>query len=325
MKISDAKNLGRGESFETVAVLKEIQSKTAKNGGEFLVADFGDKSGSITFMVFSDNAFFGVVKSSKAGDIFRISGRADFYNDKFSPRLEYVEKLDKDEVKPFAKDLCPVSDKDPEQMKAELFALIDTISEEPLKNTVLSVFAEPVVAENFFTSTAAKSMHHAYVHGLLEHTLSCAKTANALFDLYPFIDRNMALAGVILHDTGKVIEYAQDLTFNKTRSGLLEGHLVLSYRFVRKAAIKCGLDDDSRERLEHIMLSHHGEIEWGAVVLPATPEAVFVSCVDYLDAKMGAVYGILKNEGKSEFSEPNFALSKARLLTKKRDAKKTGE
>ena len=73
------------------------------------------------------------------------------------------------------------------------------------------------------------------------------------------------------------------------------------------------------------MLSHHGEIEWGAVVLPATPEAVFVSCVDYLDAKMGAVYGILKNEGKSEFSEPNFALSKARLLTKKRDAKKTGE
>jgi 3'-5' exoribonuclease len=122
--------------------------------------------------------------------------------------------------------------------------------------------------------------------------------------LYPEVDADLALAGILLHDTGKTIEYEGTLATRRSRRGLLQGHVVLGYQLARKHGIKARLDADRLERLEHIILSHQGEPEWGAAVYAATPEAVFVSMVDNLDARLGMVQRALRQAGPDdEFSE----------------------
>jgi 3'-5' exoribonuclease len=173
------------------------------------------------------------------------------------------------------------------------------------------------IGDTFKWSPAAVAMHHAYRHGLLEHTTHMARACQALLPLYPEVDPDLALAGILLHDTGKAIEYEGTLATKRSRRGILQGHVVLGYQLARKAAIKAKLDNDRLERLEHIILSHQGEPEWGAAVYAATPEAVFVSMIDNLDAKMGMVQRALRQSGEGdEFSERLPGLSSP-LLTRK--------
>ena len=162
-----------------------------------------------------------------------------------------------------------------------------------LRATVRNVVDE--VGEAFRTAPAATMMHHAYRHGLLEHTVHMARRARALLPLYGDVDPDLAMAGILLHDSGKTIEYEGPLAARRGRRGILQGHVVLGYQLVRKAALKAKLDPERTERLEHIILSHQGKLEWGAAVMAATPEAVFVSMVDNLDAKMGMVQRALRN------------------------------
>ena len=131
-----------------------------------------------------------------------------------------------------------------------------------------------------------------------------ARAARALLPLYPEVDPDLAMAGILLHDCGKSIEYEGALAAKRGRRGILQGHVILGYQLVRKAALRAKLDPDRVERLEHIILSHQGRLEWGAAVLAATPEAVFVSKVDELDAKMGMVQRALRNAPEGdEFTE----------------------
>jgi 3'-5' exoribonuclease len=116
-----------------------------------------------------------------------------------------------------------------------------------------------------------------------------ARACRALLPLYKEVHADLALAGVLLHDIGKTEEYVAGLATKRSRVGILQGHVVLGYRLVRKAGLTVKLRSDLLERLEHIVLSHQGELEWGAAAMAATPEAVFVSLVDNLDAKMGMV------------------------------------
>ena len=144
-----------------------------------------------------------------------------------------------------------------------------------------------------------------------------ARACRALLPLYPEVHADLAMAGILLHDTGKVIEYEGTLAIKRSRRGILQGHVVLGYQLARKAGMKTRLAPDLLERLEHIILSHQGEPEWGAAVYAATPEAVFVSMIDNLDAKMGMVQRALRQAGETdEFSERLPGLS-SQLLTKK--------
>ena len=178
----------------------------------------------------------------------------------------------------------------------------------------------------FVNGPAAVSMHHAYRHGLLEHTVRMARAARALLPLYPEISPDLALAGILLHDIGKTLEYQAGMSTRRSRLGILQGHVVLGYRIVRRAGLRSGLDPDLLERLEHIILSHQGELEWGAAAMAATPEAVFVSMVDNLDARMGMVQQALRQSqpGGDPFSEYLPGL-KAPLLTQAPPASPTLE
>lgn len=312
-KISEIKTLQEGDKlqFKSIAILKSVQKRQSKNGAEFITAEFSDKTGSLSAMCFADSMAFVALSAASTGEAYLISGLADFYNHKLSPKLESASKLTEEEFEAHYADLVEASPFNPRAMKAELFCIINSIPNEKLRETVKYAISD--VGEEFFTSKAAIKMHHAYLHGLLEHSLNLARIAIKLLPMYPFVNPSLALAGAILHDIGKVLEYTQGLAADKTKLGVLQGHVVLGFRVVRKAALKCKLGEDLQERLEHIILSHQGELEWGAAVNAATPEAVFVSMIDNLDAKMAAVCAALKTPSNSEFSELVPAL-KTRVL-----------
>jgi 3'-5' exoribonuclease len=293
-----------GRPFASVLVLKKLAAKTASNGNTFLSVELGDRTGSFGCTVFGDSPVFETLKTAGEGGVVRIEGKMEFYQGRFSPRLQRASALAEAELSApgVLESLVELAPEDHEAMWREFIEYIDALRHDELRLTVRGVFEE--IGGTFRWSPAAVAMHHAYRHGLLEHTLHMARAARALLPLYPQVDADLAMAGILLHDTGKAIEYEGSLATKRSRRGILQGHVVLGYQLARKHGIKARLDADRLERLEHIILSHQGEPEWGAAVYAATPEAVFVSMIDNLDARMGMVQRALRQAGDTEeFSE----------------------
>jgi 3'-5' exoribonuclease len=300
-----------------VLLVRRATVKTAKNGNPFLTVELGDKTGSFGLNDFGDSPAYELFTSLKEGGIVRIEARLDYYQDRLSPKLLRAEALSAEQLAGTShlSNLVETAPEDADLLWNEFQQHIAAIAHAELRATVQSVFDD--IGEQFRIAPAAVSMHHAYRHGLLEHTVHMARAARALLPLYPEVDADLALAGVLVHDTGKVIEYQGDLVTTKSRRGVLQGHVVLGYQIVRKAGIKSKLNSDLLERLEHIVLSHQGELEWGAAVIAATPEAVFVAKVDDLDAKMGMVQRVLRQANETDvFSDKHLGLNSQLLLTK---------
>jgi 3'-5' exoribonuclease len=296
---------GSGRVFSAVLVLKRLNVKTANNGNTFLSLELGDRNGSFSCTLFSDNPSYETIKASGEGAVFQIEAKADFYQGRFSPRISSARELNEQELSDtpgLMENLIEVSPEDPNKLWEELQGYIQDIPHEELRQTVRGAFEE--IGDHFRWAPAAVSMHHAYRHGLLEHTVHMARICKAILPFYKEVDPSLAMAGILLHDTGKIIEYEGTLATKRSRKGILQGHVVLGYQITRKAGLKAKLDPDRQERLEHIILSHQGEPEWGAAVYAATPEAVLVSMIDNLDAKMGMVQRALRQSLQNEeFSE----------------------
>ena len=314
--VSELKTLPPSNCFSGVFILKKIATRTARNGAPFYMLDLGDRTGTFSCTVFSDSPVAGALRNLPEGAVVHVEGVTGTYQGRFSPKLDDVYALDDEEIERdgLADLLVEVSPENFDELCAELESHIEAIPDEALRRTTRSALEES--GEVFKKSSAAISMHHAYRHGLLEHSCHLARAARALLPLYPQVDPSLAIAGTLLHDIGKTVEYTQGLATRKTRTGILQGHVVLGYRCVRKHGLKNRLAPEILERLEHIILSHQGELEWGAAVLAATPEAVFVSMIDNLDAKMGMVQAALRNTAASEeFSEFFPGLKSAVLVT----------
>jgi len=292
--------------FAAVLLFLRANLRKARNGNEFLVAELGDLSGSFSTTCFNDSASFAFFSEIAPGAVVRVEGQTDRYQGKFSPKLTAVGILGPDEISNgnWLSKLVVSAQEDAGKLWEELQEITNTIPHEGLRAVVKQVFDNN--GDRFRVGPAATAMHHAYRHGLLEHTVHVARVARALLPLYPEVDPSLALAGVLLHDVGKAIEYEGELAPSKSRVGVLQGHVVLGYRLVRQAAMKAKpvLDTAILERLEHIILSHQGELEWGAAILACTPEAVFVAMADNFDAKMGMVQQALRNTPSTqEFSD----------------------
>lgn len=305
-----------GDTFTGILLLRRVQTRTSKNGNPFLNIELGDKTGSFNANVFSDSQPFQLLEDLAEGCVVRVEGRIDYFQDRLSPKLQRIDEVSLDRVSPEAmSNLVETAPEDAAALWTEFQQHIAGISHAELRATVQAVFEE--IGDQFRNAPAAVAMHHAYRHGLLEHTVHIARAARALLPLYPEVDGDLAIAGILLHDTGKVIEYQGDLVTTRSRKGILHGHVVLGYQLARKAGIKAKLAPDLLERLEHIILSHQGELEWGAAVIAATPEAVFVAKLDDLDAKMGMVQRLLRQAGEDdEFSDKHPGLNSQLLLRK---------
>ena len=301
--------------FETVVVLRKASMKKARNDSEFLMAELGDKSGVFHYVCFGNSNLFSLFNNTPEGTIFRVQGTTDYYQNRFSPAISDIQKVHESELPRYLDALVESSPIPKTELWKEVLGFLDGIRDSALQETVRQALSE--LEESFKTIPGAISMHHAYRSGLMEHTVRMARAAQALFPLYPEVHPDLAMAGILLHDLGKAIEYTGDLATTKSRLGHLHGHVVLGFRQARKAAIKAKLSDDLLERLEHIILSHQGELEWGAATKAATPEAVFVSMVDNLDAKMGMVqYALRTTPEGQEFSDFIPGLGAPLLTTK---------
>ncbi|MDR1498262.1 MAG: HD domain-containing protein [Puniceicoccales bacterium] len=313
--VQTVKTLSQGNAFTGTYILRKRTVKNARNGSPFLSVELGDKTGAFSTTVFSDSPLFDPLSEAAEGSILKTSAAVDFYQGRFAPRLTAITELDQNALSAEEREaLIESSPEDAASMWDELLTCVDAIPCEKLRAVTQSAFNE--ICETFRTAAAAVSMHHAYLGGLLEHTLHVARAARALLPLYPQVDSSLALAGALLHDIGKTLEYTQPPAVSRTRTGILHGHVVLGYQLVRRHGLKNKLPPTLLERLEHIILSHQGELEWGAAVMAATPEAVFVSMVDNLDAKMGMVQRALRTapEG-TEFSDFLPGLKAAVLLS----------
>ena len=315
--VRDLKNLenASGRPFAGLFVLRKLAAKTASNGNTYLSLELGDRTGSFTCTVFNDSPVFESVKAAGEGSVLRVEGKIEFYQDRLSPRLSRASVAGEAELAaPGALErLVETAPENPEALWEEFQGFIGQIGHPELRETARLVFEE--IGPVFRTAPAAVFVHHAYRHGLLEHTTHMARAAKALLPLYPEVDADLARTGILLHDIGKTVEYEGTMAPRKGRRGTLQGHVVLGYQMVRKAGLKARLDPDRQERLEHIILSHQGKLEWGAAVMAATPEAVFVSMVDNLDARMGVVQRALRQgSGAEEFSERLLALESPLLL-----------
>jgi 3'-5' exoribonuclease len=317
--VRDLKSEGSsGRPFSSILAVRKVTTKTASNGKPFLAVEFADKTGSFTCTVFSDGPAFEAVRSAEEGAAVRVEGKVETFQGRFSPKLTRASlvkpgEMTASELNGYLVEMPP---EDPELLWKEYSQYMDGIEHPGLRETVRNVMEE--LGESFRTAPAATHVHHAYRHGLLEHTVHMARVASALFPLYREVDPSLAMAGILLHDAGKTIEYEGDLAPRKGRHGILHGHVVLGYQLARKAALKAKLDPEHMELLEHIILSHQGKIEWGAAIMAATPEAVFVSMIDNLDAKMGTVQRALRNGSLlDEFSEKQLGLDGQHLLLKR--------
>lgn len=319
LTVRDIKALDRNGSdiFSSLLLVRRVAERPTKNGNPFLVVELGDRTGSFSLNCFSDNPAFPRFKAMREGAVVRVEAKLDYYNERLSPRLLSVDELAPEQLADpgVLSRLVESSPEDPEALWQELEQHVAAITDAGLQATVRAVFEE--IGAEFRTAAAAIAMHHAYRHGLLEHTCHVVRAGRALLPLYPEVDADLATAGMLLHDVGKVFEYQGDMVTTRSRRGLLQGHVVLGYQLVRRAGLKAKLQPDLLERLEHIILSHQGELEWGAAVMAATPEAVFVSHVDNFDAKMGMVQRLLRQAtGTEVFSDKHPGLNSQLLLAK---------
>jgi len=315
--IEDIKNLDASQTIpvQGVFVLKKKALKRAKNGSDYLSLEYGDRTGNFHCFCFGDNPLSPKITKIDEGSPVYVTLTTGVYQGRFSPRLTETRLLSDEELadKDLSARLVETCEEDPTELWNDLKALMEEIPQDALRATVKQAIGE--IENEFYTSSAAVAMHHAYRHGLLEHTTHMARACKALLPLYPQVDPGLAMAGIILHDIGKVIEYEGELSASKSRTGILQGHVVLGYRMARKAGIVCKLEEDLLERLEHIILSHQGELEWGAATMAATPEAVFVSMIDNMDARMGMVQYALRHRNDDKPFSDYLPGLKAPLLT----------
>lgn len=300
--IRELSPLSAGTKFWAIVRVLANAPKLDKNGSTYYILEMGDATGTCASAVFGRNPVFPEITNVRAGDILSISGSVAFYNNNFRPEISEVYKKDAEFAERMGKPLVPVSPYDPDKMLAELDEIINAEIKDPkLAELVKDILGEH--AKAFRESTAAIKVHHNYKYGLLEHTLHVAKNAVAMARNYPNVNASLAAAGAILHDIGKIEEYSTGLEIDKTRAGNLQSHMALGYAIVRNAAIKVGVPEKLRQEIEHIILSHHGKLEYGAVVLPQTPEAMIVHAADMADAFIGMVATCERNSNGREFSD----------------------
>jgi len=281
------KDLQDGQAVAGLFLIKELSRAETKNGKPYLILTAIDRTGEIGGRVW-DNADQ-VMAECAAGRIVALTGQAQAYKGILQLKIETAQAVDSGLVD--MADFQPTAPGDIKQMAGQLLALARSIREPDLRKLTRKFFEDEGFFSIFIKAPAAKNMHHAYLGGLLEHTLSVARLADLVASLYAGLDRDLLLTGALLHDVGKTEEFAFDsLPFNYTDKGRLVGHLVLGAEMVRARADKLkNFPEDLLVRVQHLILSHHGQYEFGSPCLPMLTEAFALNFLDDLDAKINYI------------------------------------
>jgi 3'-5' exoribonuclease len=205
-----------------------------------------------------------------------------------------------------------------------LEASVESLRNPDLKRLLAALLADPAIAEAYREAPAARQLHHAWLGGLLEHVVSLLALAERVATHYPMLDRDLLVTGVVLHDIGKIRELTWQLGFAYTVEGVLLGHIQMGVDLVEKTiATLPGFPDRLRTLVLHMILAHHGKLEFGSPKLPMTPEALVLNFLDDLDAKMQAMASEFERsdregKGADELTGKVWALDNRQLLNTKK-------
>ena len=308
-------HLKEGDAVQQFFLVRQAESRTDKTGKPYLSLVLGDKSGAIVAKVWND-----ILKKYPGpfavGDFVGLKGQVDSYKQEPQINVKYLET--EESIRSRGGDLSAFDPElliqatpyDREALWQELRQLAETEISPPLGPLVLTVLDR--YREEFLVCPAALRYHHPYLGGLLEHTWFVTRHALASLAIYPELNRDLVLAGAILHDLGKVKELANPPAPERTVPGHLLGHVVLGWEMVRAAAQGLDFPDPILlVQLEHILLSHHGTMEFGSPVVPKTREALVVNFLDDLDAKLKMMSQHLESDtGEGDFTGYNRALQR---------------
>lgn len=291
------------ETFSSVFLTRDKTIAVGKNGKPFMSVVLSDNSGSVDARVW-DNVEH-VADLFQSGDLVRVKGAVQIFQGRKQVvvhKLERVEPADHD-----MNDFLSKSAQAPEEMFQKLLAFVDLMQNPSLKQLTLDVLQDPEIRPKLLIAPAAKTIHHAYLGGLLEHILSICGIMKGLATHYGNLNLDYLLFGAIFHDIGKVWELQIDQGISYTDKGKLIGHMVMAVELVEKKASRIfGFPDELKDLCKHIILSHHGRLEYGSPKTPAFLEAFIVAAVDDLDSKINTISQFIDGERGSGESWSRF-------------------
>jgi 3'-5' exoribonuclease len=276
-----------GAAVTTFFAVSSMSLREKKGGGgQYLALTLSDKTGSMEARMWEE--FASAAATCGEGCYVKVQGQVAKYQGKYQITLTKMRLAAASEVE--AADFVPTTKFDVGEMWAELRGYVDAFANADLKRLVYAFLDDAEIGAAYREAPAAKVLHHAWLGGLLEHVVTLVRVCRAVVGFYPEVDADLLVTGAILHDVGKVRELSWGTTFGYTLEGQMVGHISIAQGMLReKVKGLAGFPEKLAVLVEHMILSHHGRLEFGSPKLPMTPEAVLLSALDDLEAKMQAM------------------------------------
>jgi 3'-5' exoribonuclease len=296
MKALFVSDLAGDQTITTFFLVHAKELRSTKEGKPYLRMELGDCSGTLEARMWTK---FETLQDIGRDDFVKVEGRVELYRERLQLSIQQMRKARAEEID--LADFLPHTKQDVGKMWAELRAYAQAIQNPWLQKVVLAIVSDPSVATRYQKAPAAKTMHHAYLGGLLEHVIGLCGLAKQVAAHYPELNLDLLLTAAILHDVGKLDELCYTRSIGYTTEGQLLGHIVMELETVRRAMDKIpGFPPELKTVVEHLLISHHGEYEFGSPKLPMIREALVFHYLDDLDSKMAAIRAAMAGGGGDE-------------------------
>jgi 3'-5' exoribonuclease len=308
MKTSFVSDLSTEQNITSFFLVHEKEIRNTRDGKSYLRLELGDRTGNIEARMWDQ--FEVVAKDFGRDDFVKVQARVEIYRNKPQLSLQQVRRAKPEEVD--LADFLPHTKEDVGKLWAQLLEYANSITNPWLKKLVGGILSDPAITSRYKRAPAAKVMHHAYLGGLLEHVVGLCGLAKLAANHYPELNSDLLLTVAILHDVGKLDELCYDRAIGYTVEGQLLGHIVMEVETVSKAmdAID-GFPANLKTVVQHLLISHHGQYEFGSPKLPMIREAMVFHYLDDMDSKMAAVRAALAvDSGEEEWSAYSSALGR---------------
>ena len=297
--------INAGETVDDIYMATQPILRSTSRGDLYIAMYLSDRTGQLNGRMWQ--ATEQIYNALDQAGFVHIKGRSEIYQNAMQVIINDVRVVDAESVS--LDDFLPKCEKDIGKMFAEVKTIVSQIKNQQLKTLIEAFLDDDELMKKYCQVPGGVKMHHSYLGGMLEHTLSMLKVAKVILPLYPNVQADLVLAGIFLHDIGKTKELSYEIAFSYTDAGQLVGHLVQSVVMINEKVKELAEKDVEFDGailnvLEHIILSHHGQYEFGSPKLPAMAEAFMVNYIDDLDAKMNQVTGAIENDpGDSNWTE----------------------
>ncbi len=291
------KDISENSKLEGLFLVKDKNNGVTRQGKPYIALNISDKTGTVKCRIWDNADALG--RQFSSGDIVKIKAYSLNYRGALQLNISAIERITDNSTS--LQDFLPASPYSPDDTFRELMHYVQLIENPHLKMFIETLFSDPDTVKGFKAAPAAKSIHHDYLGGLLDHTFTVTRIAYDLSSYYPHVDRDILVTGAIIHDIGKIYELSYERSFEYSDAGRLIGHITLGVEIINQTIEKItGFPEDLALVIKHLMLSHHGQYDFGSPKRPKTLEAMLLSYIDDIDAKMYGLAHFIKQEKQPE-------------------------